>query len=90
MNRSQQKIDILRSAIRLDELGPAFGLAIGVVAVFVLLVLMFFLTRLVTDFSAELRLLNMEIERSEDEQERQHYLRRRRRLWLSLLPFVKY
>ena len=41
------------------------------------------------DFSRELRFLNTEIGRSAGE-DRRRWLRRRRRLWLSLLPFVKY
>ena len=40
-------------------------------------------------FSKELRYLNMEIRRTRGA-ERRHYLRRRRKLWLSLIPFVKY
>ena len=41
------------------------------------------------DFTRQLTYLNSEIERSEGRQ-RQHWIRRRRRLWLSLLPFIKY
>lgn len=40
-------------------------------------------------FTKELRYLNTEIARTSGEQ-RQHWLRRRRRLWLSLIPFIKY
>ena len=40
-------------------------------------------------FRRELRYLNNEIARTDGE-ERRHYMRRRRRLWLSLIPFVKY
>lgn len=89
MNQPQQKTDILRSMIQLSETDPDFGLIIGLIAVIVLLVLLVSLARLVTDFSAELRLLNIEINRSEGT-EREHYLRQRRRLWLSLIPFVRY
>ena len=41
-------------------------------------------------FQRELRHLNSRIEQSINERERMHYVRRRRRLWLSILPFVKY
>ncbi len=41
------------------------------------------------DFTRQLAYLNSEIERSEGRQ-RRHWIRRRRRLWLSLLPFIKY
>ena len=40
-------------------------------------------------FIRELRYLNTEIARTSGEQ-RQHWLRLRRRLWLSLIPFVRY
>ena len=41
------------------------------------------------DFSQELKYLNTEIRRTHG-RERKHYIRKRRRLWLSLIPFVKY
>ena len=41
------------------------------------------------DFSQELKYLNCEIRRSTGE-ERKYWIRQRRRLWLSLLPFVEY
>ena len=40
-------------------------------------------------FIQELRYLNTEIARTTGKQ-REHWLRRRRRLWLSLIPFVRY
>lgn len=40
-------------------------------------------------FSFELRRVNDEIKRTHGE-EKQHWKRVRRRLWLSLLPFIKY
>lgn len=89
MTQSQKTTDILRSMFQTSETDPDVGLMIGAIAVIILLVLLFSLARLVTDFSAELRLLNIEINRSEGA-EREHYLRQRRRLWLSLLPFVRY
>ncbi len=41
------------------------------------------------EFQRELIYLNCEIKRSHGA-ERRHYIKRRRRLWLSLIPFVKY
>ena len=41
------------------------------------------------NFFRELRYLNKEISCTDGE-ERRYWLRQRRRLWLSLLPFVKY
>lgn len=43
----------------------------------------------VNEFMPELRRLNIEIKRSEGS-ERRFYKKQRRRLWLSVLPFVKY
>ncbi len=43
----------------------------------------------INDFSRELKYLNNEIGRTTGA-ERRHWIRQRRRLWLSLIPFVKY
>lgn len=42
-----------------------------------------------SDFAGELRYLNNEIRRSMGEEQR-YWIRQRSRLWLSLIPFVKY
>ena len=42
-----------------------------------------------SDFFRELRYLNKEIACTAGE-ERRYWLQQRRRLWLSLLPFIKY
>jgi len=62
---------------------------IGIVAVFFLILLLFGLVSFINDFSQELRYLNNEIRRT-DGAERRHWIRQRRRLWLSLIPFVRY
>jgi hypothetical protein len=79
-----------------NDILPPVGLGSGeetvlgiLIAVLVLIGLAIWLARFVENFSKELRYLNMEIGRTEG-RERMHYLRRRRRLWLSLIPFVKY
>ena len=62
------------------------------IAVVVLLLLFAILMGIIykyNEFVAELQYLNNEIERTDGE-ERAYWLSRRRRLWLSLLPFVKY
>ena len=41
------------------------------------------------DFQAELRYLGNEIHRTEG-REKMYWIHKRRKLWLSLLPFVKY
>ena len=43
-----------------------------------------------TKFKRELRRVNQRIAQSINERERRHYIRRRRRLYLSIIPFVKY
>ena len=90
MSQQQQTTDILHSLRQLGETDPGLVWLLGLIAVVVLIGLLFSLARFVTDFSAELRLLNMEIARSEDERERRYYLHLRRKLWLSLIPFVRY
>ncbi len=60
--------------------------AIWILAGVVALVLAVALIKRISDFVAQLRYLNHEIQRAHGSN-RQHYLRRRRRLWLSLLLF---
>ena len=62
---------------------------IGIFAVLVLLALLVKLALFINDFSQELKYINNEIHRTHGA-ERKHWLRERRRLWLSLIPFVKY
>ena len=64
-----------------------FLLGIGVL--FVLIGMILSVASFVNDFSQELRLLNSEVRRTVGS-ERQYWIRRRRRLWLSILPFVRY
>ena len=72
-----------------NNLNPALYLLVGTIAAFFLIVLLFGLAQLINDFSRELRYLNNEIGRTTGA-ERKHWIRQRRRLWLSLIPFVKY
>lgn len=62
---------------------------IGIIAVFFLTFLMFGFVQFINDFSQELRYLNNEIRRSNGDEHR-YWKRQRRRLWLSLIPFVRY
>lgn len=62
---------------------------IGIVAAFFLIIVLFGLVSFINDFSQELRYLNNEIRRTYGA-ERRHWIRQRRRLWLSLIPFVRY
>lgn len=72
-----------------NNLDIVLWLLVGVVAFFVLLGLFVRLCIFITDFSVEMRYLNNEIGRT-DGAERRYWLRRKRRLWLSVIPFVKY
>ena len=62
---------------------------IAAVVLLLLFVILIGLIQFYNEFVAELQYLNNEIERTDGE-ERAYWLSRRRRLWLSLLPFVKY
>ena len=72
-----------------DKADSFVNFLICVIVVFFLVLLMARLAVVLNDFKRELRLLNNEIMRTRGE-ERKYWLRRRRRLWFSLLPFVKY
>lgn len=61
----------------------------GVIATIFLILALIRLVDFSKEFSATLYYLNMEI-KSTNDADRKHWLRQRRRLWLSLLPFVKY
>lgn len=60
-----------------------------ILAILALPIIVVLLAIRINDFTRELRYLNTEISRTTGEQ-RQYWLRRRRRLWLSLIPFVRY
>ena len=60
-----------------------------IVAVLFLLLSIARLAVFLNDFSRELRLLNGEIARTRGE-ERKYWQARKKKLWLSLIPFVKY
>lgn len=58
------------------------------VAIVCLVVMLIGLAISIRDFSDQLKYINNEIKRTSGA-ERKHYLKKRRRLWLSLIPFVK-
>ena len=66
-----------------------FWILVGIVAVLVLFRLLVGLFMFIDDFTMELKHLNVEIVRNTGA-ECEYWLRRRRRLWLSLIPFIKY
>ena len=73
----------------IENSDTALYILVGIVAVFFLFILIGRFAMFINDFSHELRYLNNEIGRTEGE-EREHWIRQKRRLWLSLIPFVKY
>jgi len=73
----------------MNENDSALYLLVGLVAFGFLILLLFGFAQFLNDFSQELKYLNNEIGRTSGE-ERQYWIRRRRQLWLSLIPFVKY
>lgn len=66
-----------------------FCILIGVIAASFLILLLFALVSFIKNFSTEIKYLNNEIVRTEAD-ERRYWILQRRRLWLSLIPFVKY
>jgi len=62
---------------------------LGVVIVFLFAVTLVGLVFYFNEFSRELRYLNMEISRTTGE-ERKYWIKKKQRLLLSLIPFVKY
>ena len=62
---------------------------IGVIAVLLFILLLVILVPFFLDFSQELKYINCEIRRSYGS-ERRYWKHKRRKLWLSLIPFVKY
>ena len=66
--------------------------ALNIIVVIVLLLsylIIVFLVWHIREFLQELKYLNMEIARTHGE-ERKIWIKRRRQLWLSLIPFIKF
>lgn len=74
---------------RSESLENALYLLVGVTILFVLLTLIAYLVPFFVEFKKELDYLNMEIKRTTGEGKKV-WLRRRRKLWLSLIPFVRF
>lgn len=90
MNFEQQAAaNSLLSLTQINETDAGLILLVGIVVTIILVCLLAGSARFLHHFSKELQYLNMEIKRTDGE-ERRYYLCQRRRLWLSLLPFMKY
>lgn len=61
----------------------------AIIAIIFIIILVVGLAYFLDGFLHELKYLNIEIKRS-SRSERKYWKKRRLRLWLSLLPFVKY
>lgn len=61
----------------------------GVIAAILLFGLLVGFCIFINDFSRKLKYINCEIGRTNGA-ERMHWIRQRRRLWLSLIPFTKH
>lgn len=64
-------------------------LLIGIFVIVILLILIVGLCDFLNDFKRELKYINCEIKRTSGH-ERKKWIRQRRRLWLCVIPFVKY
>lgn len=73
----------------MNENDTGLYLLLGIFVAFILILLIVWLAMFINNFSRELRYIKNEIRRNDGE-EKKHWLRRKRRLWLSLIPFVKY
>ncbi len=66
-----------------------FYLAIAVISVFVIGILLFELVSFFSKFSQELKFIKSELKRT-DGAEHRYWKKQKRKLWLSLIPFVNY
>lgn len=73
----------------MNNANPIVIFAIAAVVLLLLFVILIGFIQFSNEFITELQYLSSEIERTDGE-ERAYWISRKRRLWLSLLPFVKY
>lgn len=73
-----------------EQNGNPMMLLLFLAGVIILFIWVVWFASFLNKFQRELKHLNNRIDQSINERERLHYVRRRRRLWLSLIPFVKY
>jgi len=73
----------------MNELDSTTSLLLIIIALFLGVLLLFFVMQYVVGFFEELKFINNEISRNRGD-ERRYWKRRKRKLFLSLIPFVKY
>ena len=69
--------------------GTIFRLFLGISLVLAVALFLSVFIPWLRDFRHEMRYINMEIQRNEG-RERERWVRRKKRLWLSILPFFRY
>lgn len=72
-----------------QALGTDTMILIVILAIFILLLITIGSVQFFTEFRKELKYINNEIARNRGS-ERRYWIKRRRKLWLSLIPFVRY
>ncbi len=72
-----------------NKADAALYFLLGIVVLIFLLFLLVGFVMFLNDFAQELKYINNEIQRAEGA-ERKRWIRQKRRLWLSLIPFVRY
>ena len=73
----------------MNETNIGLYLLIGIIGIFFLILLLFGSVQFLSGFSDELKYLNTEINRTRGK-ERRYWKHRTNRVWLSLLPCIKY
>ena len=66
-----------------------FILVVGIFGMIVLIAFLVWISVCIREFKRELRCLNNEINRTTGSEQR-HWIHKKRKLFLSLIPFVKY
>ena len=82
IDKRLQRWDVLG----MENIVPILAALVGIAFA---LLMIFRFAMFLSEFQGELRFINNEINRTSGK-EKKRWERRRRRLWLSLLPFVKY
>ncbi len=72
-----------------NDVSTALRWLIILIVIFLAILLLVGLVSFYNEFSRELRYINSEIARTVGS-ERRYWLQQRRKLWLSLIPFVRY
>ena len=73
----------------MNNIDSIVGVVFLLIIAFLVILLIIVLAIKVNSFSQKLDYIKMEIQRSRGE-ERRYWIREKRRLWLSLLPFCRY